>query len=193
MRLTRLLGRVPVLGWVVAGLVVAGLVAWPLGGWDTVRLVSREVPSFDEGETLEGHRFDLTLGSLRLSDTHPAGYEADPETNEIYLILDVEVVNVTDESTSPAPLGSVIVPDDPRFAELNENYVLDDGTSGPELNPGLPRHVEVVWTVDDRDFADGDEIAFRLRDSIPRKAILFRGITWGDYFEAGAAERVIGA
>ncbi len=186
----RLLARVPVVGWIISGLVVAALVAWPLGGWDTVTLTSRVIPTYDEGETLEGHRFDITLGELRLSDTSPAGYEAGE--GEAYLILEVDVVNVSTETTGPAPLDGLIVADDPRLDGVYGAYVLAaDGTGGPELNPGLPRELEAVWTVDPALFAEGDSLRFRLRDSIPRKALLYTGTAWSDYFEAGVAVRVV--
>lgn len=191
MRLRRLAARVPVVARIAVVVALAALVAWPLGGWDTVTLTSRVIPTYDEGETLEGHRFDIALGDLRLSDTHPAGYDAGED--ETYLILTVEVVNVSTETTGPAPLDGLVVADDPRLDGVSGSYYLAvDGTGSPELNPGLPRELEAVWTVDPGLFADGDSLHFRLRDSIPRKALLYTGTAWSDYFEAGVADRVVG-
>lgn len=191
MRLRRLAARVPAVARIALVVALAALVAWPLGGWDTVTLTSRVIPSYDAGETFRGHRFDVTVGGLRLSDTHPAGYEAGDD--ETFLILTVDVLNISSEATGPAPLDGLIVADDPRLDGLHGSYILAmDGTTSPELNPGLPRELEIVWSVDPALFADGDTVHFRLRDAIPRKALLYSGTAWSDYFEAGVADRVVG-
>lgn len=185
------LRRIPLLAWIAGPLALAALVAWPLGGWDTVTLVSRELPSYASNQVLHGHRFDLRVDDAWLTDRHPAGYLSGPEEGETYLVVRVEATNVTQEATTAAPLDDHVIPDlpPPPLGFWQVDYVLVvDGSSLPELNPGLPRVIEMVWTIPETAVEPGDDLRIALYDTLPAKAFLWYGLRW-DPVEAGYAIR----
>jgi hypothetical protein len=189
----RLLRRIPMLAWIFGVIAAAGLIAWPLGGWDTVRVVSKEIPTFAEGEVFHGHRFDVTVNDVHLTKQDPAGY-SDADDGEIFLIARVEVMNVWHE---PSDVSALV-----RYNLLLENGKFDhpfpptvvlvaDGTTGPELNQGLSRTVDLVWTISDTAVEPGDTVTFQLYDSVPRAALVFYGTSWVDLVEVGTAKREV--
>lgn len=185
------LRRIPLLAWVAGPIALAALIAWPLGGWDTVTLVSRELPAYASNQVLHGHRFDFRVDDAWLTDQHPAGYLTGPDEGETYLVIRVEATNVTDDATGPSPLEDHVIPDlpPPALGFWQVDYVLvDDGSSLPELNPGLPRLIEMVWTIPDGSVDPGDDLRIALYDTIPAKAFLWYGLRW-DPVEAGYAIR----
>lgn len=185
------LRRIPLLAWIAGPVALAALVAWPLGGWDTVTLVSRELPSYASNQVLHGHRFDLRVDDAWLTDQHPAGYLSGPDPGEVFLVVRVEATNVTDEATTAAPLDDHVIPDlpAPELGFWQIDYVLvDDASTLPELNPGLPRLVEMVWTIPESAVHPGDDLRIALFDTVPYKAFLWYGLRW-DPVETGYAIR----
>ncbi|MEO5919843.1 MAG: hypothetical protein ABIQ01_01740 [Pseudolysinimonas sp.] len=196
MTLAQRLSRIPLLVWIVAPLALAALVAWPLGGWDTVTLVSRTLPQFKSNQVLHTRRFDIRVDDAWLTtNDHPAGY-GPPEPGEIYLVVRVEITNVTDDVATASDLGGYLIPlvdglDADRSSGVS--YVLaTDHTSLPELNPGLPRDMELVWTVQSTSIAAGDDLRIDLYDGVPAKSTLFYGLRW-DFVPAGYAIRNVNA
>jgi hypothetical protein len=186
------LRRIPLLVWIVVPIALAALIAWPLGGWDTVTLVSRTLPEYRSNQVLHTHRFDIRVDDAWLTTTeHPAGY-GPPEPTEIYLVVSVEITNVTDDVATASDLGGYLIPlvdgvEADRYTGVD--YVLAlDHTSLPELNPGLPRDLELVWTVPSDSIAAGDDLRIDLYDGVPAKSILFYGLRW-DFVPAGYAIR----
>lgn len=187
----KLLRRVPLLVWIFGVIAAAALVAWPLGGWDTVRVVSKEIPTFEPGEVFHGHRFDVAINGVDLRNTSPQGY--DPHDGNIYLIVHTEVTNVWHEAAGAGELDANIVLEDHRLdGDLGVSYALaDDGTRGPELNPGMARAVDLVYEVPRTEVGVGDTVTFTLYDSIPREGFVIAGTSWVDLFVAGTAERKV--
>jgi len=187
-----LLRRVPLLVWILAPVVVAALVAWPLGGWDTVKVVSKVLPTYADGQTFHGHRFDVEIGDVHLSTTDPRGNDA--KDGKVFLIADVEVTNVWHEPTT----AGTLVYDNLKLEKkkfdgaLGPDVMLaEDGTFNPELNMGMRRSIEVVWTVPDTALQSGDTVHFQLYDAVPRAGFVIHGTSWADSFEAATAVRTI--
>lgn len=189
------LRRVPLLVWIVAPVLLAALIAWPLGGWDTVTLVSRTLPQFASNQTLHGHRFDIRIDDAWVSDVHPAYGAADPDDHEQYLIVTATVTNTTRDVATSSDLREYIAPQVPGvdltgFGSLD--YVLAaDASTLPELNPGLPRDLELVYTVPAGTVKPGDDLRIDLSDALSRQSFLSYGLFW-DYFPAGYAIRNVG-
>ncbi len=189
------LRRIPLLAWIAGPVALAALIAWPLGGWDTVGLVSRELPSYASNQVLHGHRFDLRIDDAWVTDRHPAGYLSGPAPGEAYFVIRVEATNVSDEATTARPIDDHVIPElpEPELGYWPVEYVLvDDGSTLPELNPGLPRLVELVWTIPDTAVRRGDDLRIALFDTVPVKAFLWYGLRW-EPVEAGYATRNVSA
>ncbi|MBX3194384.1 MAG: hypothetical protein KF727_04705 [Microbacteriaceae bacterium] len=201
MSIARRLRRIPVLVWIVAPVVLAALIAWPLGGWDTVELRSRVLPEYAANQVLHTHRFDVRVGEAWLTmDHHPAGYDApDPlpgDPAEIYLVVRAEFTNTTAEPARASDLGGYLVPEidgvnlSTGFVPID--YVLAaDGTTLPELNPGLERELLLVWTIPRGSIEPGDELRIALFDGVPQKSTLGYGLLW-ILEPAGYAIRTVG-
>jgi hypothetical protein len=188
--------RIPLLIRIVVPIAVAALVAWPLGGWDTVTLVSRTLPEYESNQVLHAHRFDIRVDDAWVTTTdHPAGY-GEPEPGEIYLVVRVEITNVTDDVATASDLGGYLIPlvdgvEADQYTAID--YVLAvDGTALPELNPGLSRDMELVWTVPRDAITAGHDLRIDLYDGVPAKSILFYGLRW-DFVPAGYAIRNVDA
>jgi hypothetical protein len=188
------LRRIPVLLWIVVTAALAALVAWPLGGWDTVTLVSRTLPEYESNQVLHTHRFDIRVDDAWLTTTqHPAGY-SEPEPGEVYLVVDVEFTNVTRDTATSSELSGYLEPvigGEPLEAGFGTDFVLaDDGSTLPELNPALLRRMQLVWTIDANAVRPGDDLRIDLFDGVPAKSTLFYGLRW-DFEPAGYAVRTV--
>jgi hypothetical protein len=193
---------IPLLAWILGPVAVAALIAWPLGGWDTVTLVSRTLPEFASNQVLHTHRFDIRVDDAWLTtDEHPAGYgpptplvEGDPPL--VYLVVRVEFTNVTRDVATSSELGGYLVPviDGVDIDEYSvSSFVLtDDHSSLPELNPGLVRDMQLVWTIPEGSVEAGDDLRIDLYDAVPQKSWLFYGLRW-DFEPAGYAVRNLDA
>lgn len=196
MRFAQRLRRVPLLLWIVVPVALAALIAWPLGGWDTVTLVSRTLPEYESNQVLHTHRFDVRVDDAWLTTTqHPAGY-GEPEAGEVYLVIRAEFTNVTEDAATASVLNGYLIPriegvDMDEYTGVDYVLALDD-TSLPELNPGLSRDMELVWTIPEGIIEPGDDLRIDLYDGVPAKSILFYGLRW-DFVPAGYATRNVDA
>jgi hypothetical protein len=188
------LRRIPVLLWIPLPVALAALVAWPLGGWETVTLVSRTLPQFESNQVVHTHRFDIRVDDAWLTTAkHPAGY-SEPDEGEIYLVIAVEVTNTTRDTATSSDLSDYLEPvidGEPVDGGFGVDYVLAaDHTTLPEINPGLPRLMQLVWTIPTGDVAPGDDLRIDLFDGVPTKSTLFYGLRW-DFEAAGYAIRTV--
>jgi hypothetical protein len=72
---------------------------------------------------------------------------------------------------------------------LDYVLALDDSTL-PELNPGLPRDLLLVYTITPGLVTEGSELRVELSDALPRESFLSYGTVW-DPFPAGYAVRKV--
>jgi hypothetical protein len=196
------LSRIPLLAWIAGPIALVALVAWPLGGWDTVTLVSRELPSYASNQVLHTHRFDIRVDDAWLTvDGHPAGYSAPEPLEEgdpalIYLVVRAEFTNVTRDSATSSDLGGYLIPVI-EGVDIDEysvsSYVLSaDHSTLPELNPGLVRDMQLVWEIPEGSLEPGEDLRIDLYDAIPQKSWLLFGLRW-DFEPAGYAVRNVDA
>lgn len=182
--MTARLQRVHPLILIASAVIVAALIAWPLGGWDTVSLQSKTVPTVQPGETVAGQQYALSVDGLELTEVNPDGF-TEPETGETFLIarLTVEIQSDTaaDASSmarsrdSPIAVGIVAgfgtdVDGDVRLKS--------DNTSSPILQPGLPTELIVVWTVPTASIGAGDEVTVSIIDRTLTENFLTLGRAW---------------
>ena len=185
------LRRIPVLLWIVVPIALAALIAWPLGGWDTVTLVSQALPEYKSNQVLHTHRFDVRVDDAWLTtDHHPAGYG--PPGEGIYLVVQAEFTNVTRDIAGASDLGGYLIPvidGVPIDLYTSTSTVLvADKTTLPELNPGLSRDLYLVWTIPDGSVEPGDDLRIDMYDGVPSKSILFAGLRY-DWVKAAYAIR----
>jgi hypothetical protein len=181
----RLTGWMPVIV-IVAVAAVGGLVAIPLGGWDTVDLVSDDIPEQPLGQPYVGAQWTIAIDDLYLSDTHPDGFtELDP--GQVVLVVVATMENMRDEPAYPIS-GSALYPFTiPGVVVLDELvdvdyqvYLARDESFGPLLNPGVPDTVEFFFTVPVSQFHGGDELRIGIPDGTAEEADLFEGTRWVD-------------
>jgi hypothetical protein len=189
------LRRIPLLVWIIVPIAFAALLAWPLGGWDTVKLVSRTLPEYDSGQVLHGHRLDIAIGDAWLTDTHPVYGPPDEGDDEEYLVVEITVTNVTREYATSSVLRDYIAPevdglDTSSFSTMDTVLTLDDSTL-PEFNPGLSRDLELVYTITPGALTAGDDLRIDLNDAKSRASFIGYGQVW-DTFPAGYAIRAVG-
>jgi hypothetical protein len=181
------LARVNPFIWIGAVAVIGGLVAWPLGGWDTVELVSTRIPQVEPGTRVDGNQFSVTVEGVELTDMHPDGY-TEPEPGWEFLTMDLSVVNETDATElslylADASFGIVTVDDGvlgwgTTMLDVS-GYVIDpdiylraDDTFLPDLQPGLEAPVLLVWQIPVDTFEVGDQITVGVVDRVPYERTL---------------------
>lgn len=185
------LRRIPLLVRILVPVALAALIAWPLGGWDTVTLVSRTLPEYQSNQVFHSHRFDIRVDDAWITTTqHPLGYEAEP--GEVFLVIRADVTNTTRDVATSSDLGGYLRPQI-EGQDIDEytgvTYLLTlDRTTLPELNPGLIRDMQLVFTIPEGSLEPGDDLRVDLYDAIPQKSILFYGYRW-DPVLAGYAIR----
>lgn len=186
---------------IVAGvLLAAGLVAIPLGGWDTVQLQSRVVPSHPVGEAFAGHRVATSIDGVYLTDDPPDEY-TEREPGMTYLVVVTTMENVTKEPELPIwssdfhpfTIPGVIELGEPLGWDDYEVFLERDLTSNPWLLPGVPEELRVYFPVRTTAFAVGDEIAVGITDADPEEADLYVGTRWVDPHVAVEVAVTIGA
>ena len=193
MTLGERLRRIPLLVWIVAPVALAALIAWPLGGWDTATLASRVLPEYASNQVLHTHQFDIRIDDAWLTrDHHPAGYSAPDDDSETYLVMRLDVTNVTSHAEPTSALDGYVWPaiDGIEYGDyVQTDYVLvSDRTTLPEFNPGVRRDLYVVWTVSTRSVKPGDDLRIDLYDATPHVAKVYYGTRW-DFEQAAYAVR----
>jgi hypothetical protein len=177
--------------WIGAVAAVGALVAWPLGGWDTVELVSTRIPQVEPGTRVAGNQFSVTVEAVELTEVHPDGF-TEPEPGWEFLIMDVSLVNETDATelslyTGDASFGSLTVDDGVlgwgTTMQDVSGYVIDpdiylraDGTFLPDLQPGLEAPLLMVWQVPVGTFIAGNQMTVGVVDRTPYQRTLGVGI-----------------
>jgi hypothetical protein len=186
----QLKGWMPVL--VVGGaLAIGGVAAIPLGGWDTVDLVSDDIPEQPLGEPYAGAQWNMAIDDLYLTDEHPDGF-TELEPGEVFLAVVATMENVRSEPEYPFGSQSTYWFTIPGLVEHGVGVPLDtysvllerDMSFGPLLSPGVPDTVLFVFVVREADFADGDEVRVGLTDGTPEPATIIEGTRWVDVHTA---------
>lgn len=182
----RIRGWMPVI--VIVGIAaVGGVVALPLGGWDTVDLVSDDIPEQPIGQPYAGARWTISIDDVYLTDEHPDGV-TEFEPGDIGLVIVATLENMrpepqypmTDSSFYPFILPGAIEPGE--YLPLSDYTILlaRDGSFGPVLSPGIPDTIEVIVAVPESQFAAGDELRIGILDGTPEDADIIEGTRWVD-------------
>lgn len=175
-RLRAAADRVPT-KWFAAigtGLFLAATAAF--GGLATV--AAEPVPELEVGETHIGPLYALSVDRAFLFD-ELAEAGAYPAEGQRVLALRITVENVW---TSPEGVSgmretlSVAVPG----AELTSMARIDDATTNPRLQPGVPAELAVAWLVPDDALAGGDEVTVTVSDPTLRTGQAVTSGQWWD-------------
>jgi hypothetical protein len=177
---------------IAGGVLAAGaLVALPLGGWDTVDLVSDEIPEQPIGQPYVGAQWTISIDDVYLTEVHPDGY-TELEPSEALLVVVATLEDMRAEPQYPLSSSSFYEFTIPGVLTLGEYlpisdysvYLARDGSFNPYLSPGIPDTLQYVFLVDDGDFAKGDEIRIALIDATPEEADIIEGTRWVDVHTA---------
>jgi hypothetical protein len=109
-------------------------------------------------------------------------------------VVAVEVTNTTRDAARASDLRGYLQPQiegfDPDAFGVRDYVLATDDTSLPELNPGLVRDLELVYTIPPGSVRAGQDLRIDLYDAIPRKAFLYRGLAWDQFLAAYAVRNV---
>jgi len=121
----------------------------------------------------------LTVERAVLIDELP-GSGTFPEKGQRVLAIVVDVENNWDEPlTSPVVAETFSVPG--RSADTSSAARMDDSTSAPVLQPGVPAQLVYTWAVDAGDYAAGDQLVVTLNDlSLYTGSFVMQGSSWED-------------
>ncbi|GEK80470.1 hypothetical protein [Agrococcus baldri] len=142
------------------------------------------------GEAHEGPMVSLApQRAVLIDDFVEGGASADAEEHERVLVVIVDAVNVWDR-----PVGGLSTEfrETLRLQPLPELPAegvarFDDGTIGPDLQPGVPVQLAVSWLVPDDAFAEGDELRLELFDHTLHTG---QSVTYGEFWDDAALAAV---
>lgn len=151
--------------WGVAAVVVAVIAI--TGGWG--RATPAEVARVDAGEPVDvGQVAIAATGWTVRSDIETSALE-DIEGAAGWLVVAVDVTAATDATTTFPDNAIDLAPDDDlSSSEPPRVVLLPDGTVAPDLQPGLPVRLALLWPVSESpagDSLDLDYIRSTLNDS----------------------------
>ena len=193
MSLRSRLARIHPFVWIAVAAVIGGLIAWPLGGWDTVELQSTKVPQVAPGTLVKGHHYSVEVDSAEVTGVHPDGFsEAEPGWE--WLVMQVEITNEADITELSYGIASddkgVIIVDDGTlgwgttnlgpdgYVVDSDNYLVADDTFNPDLQPGLPTRLRMVFPVRAGTWNAGDTMTVGIVDRTSYALSLSVGTGW---------------
>lgn len=179
-RRPRRLGRgIVALGCAVLAIVAAGVVAIPLGGWDTVALVSARTPELAPGEEYRGQHYSVAIEEAWVGTTTPDEYD-EPEDGMTFVFVRAVMRN---EWREPDTDGDDAI----RFAALQQLEtaydriprvrVRSDG-SAADFPPGVTSELLLQWEVPIGSVEPGEPLRLQVIDGTPAEAQLFSGTAW---------------
>lgn len=155
--------------WLVtgaAGLAIVSTAAF--GGLSDAPVA--ELPRIEVGETHHGAQLDITPDRAILVDALPEQY-FEPEPGNRLLIVTATVLDTW--NTPATTLNNVGAGDNLRALGVVDDaplgvVLLVDGTTTPELQPGVPAQLGWVWEVRSNAFAAGDSVRVDIYDKVYR-------------------------
>lgn len=126
-------------------------IAWPLGGLEDG---TKRPPTITRGQSVTGHRLQITPGRAAFTTLDPAPAYGDPKPGR-FVVLDLVVRNV---STMPVDLTTVYLDLSAKIdrytldpvADLHDQQILRDDNDAGMLNPKMPEKVRISWRVPDQ-------------------------------------------
>lgn len=165
-----------------AGLATAAFLAATAAFGGLATAASPELAQLEPGDAHVTDQRSLTVKRAVLIDELP-GSGVSPEEGQRVLALIVDVENTWDEPQGAGPEGigeSFVIRGVDAEAESSVAR-LDDATTGPELQPGVPAELVYTWAVDADDYAAGDELTVTLRElTLYTGSFVMTGQTWTD-------------
>ncbi|KDA06891.1 hypothetical protein DC31_07955 [Microbacterium sp. CH12i] len=177
--ITAVSDRVPAkwLGGIATGIVLAATAAF--GG-----LASVPVPALPElvaGETFTGASLEMTVEQASILDERrETGVTA--AEGERLLVLTVEVTNIDDEPRPAISDGSVSEIRIDGVGDVKPTIArLDDGTTFPWLQSGVPAELTLTWAVPTSLFVDRDDVRIALYTATKKTgSFVITGTFWDD-------------
>lgn len=159
---------------IATGLFLAATAAF--GGLATA--AADPVGEIEVGKTHRGPLFALSVDRAFLFD-ELGGSGAYPAEGERVLALRVTVENVWSSPEGFSGMRETLAVTLPG-AELTSMARIDDATTNPRLQPGVPAEVVVTWLVPEDALADGDEVTVIISDPVLRTGQAVTSGQWWD-------------
>lgn len=165
-----------------AGLATAAFLAATAAFGGLATAAPPELEQLEPGDAHVTDQRSLTVKRAVLIDELP-GSGVSPEEGQRVLALIVDVENTWDEPQKSGIEGigeSFVI--EGIDAEADSSVArLDDATTQPRLQPGVPAELVYTWAVDADDYAAGDELTVTLRElTLYTGSFVMRGQTWSD-------------
>lgn len=136
------------------------------------------------GDEHRSDEFSLRVERAVLLDEFPeAGAYVDEDADERVLAVQVRIENLWSQ---PLSAGTISMAQSVRIDELPDTPIesvarIDDATTSPWLQPGIPADIVLTWIVDAGAFADGDVLHVTLNDlSLYTGSFVTTGQSWED-------------
>lgn len=180
-------------GWARAlvALVVVGALAVPLGGWDTVERGAGEVQVLEPGERHSADQYATRIDRAEVVDVRP-GSSLDPEPGVAYLAVYGRVENRTDATVTPSTSLLSVRPGGRALDDVGSILLVADGSSTPDLQPGLEAEVVFVWEIEEGEVVAGDDLEVAVVDRTEIESYLTAGTTWIDPRVGAVVDLVVG-
>ncbi|NLP83409.1 hypothetical protein HF576_06105 [Microbacterium sp. CFH 90308] len=166
-----------------AGLATAAFLAATAAFGGLATAAPPELAQLEPGDAHVTDQRSLTVKRAVLIDELP-GSGVFPEEGQRVLALVVDVENTWDEPQGS--FGKESIGDSFTIegvdAEADSSVArLDDATTSPELQPGVPAELVYTWAVDADDYAEGDELTVTLQElSLYTGSFVMNGQWWTD-------------
>lgn len=165
-----------------AGLATAAFLAATAAFGGLATAATPEPAQLEPGDAHVTDQRSLTVKRAVLIDELP-GSGVSPEEGQRVLALIVDVENTWDKPQKSGIEGigeSFVI--EGIDAEADSSVArLDDATTQPRLQPGVPAELVYTWAVDADDYAAGDELTVTLRElTLYTGSFVMRGQTWSD-------------
>ena len=136
------------------------------------------------GQEHRSEEFALTVERAVLLDDFPeAGARVDEDADERVLAVQVNITNRWDRplSAGPISMSETLHIDELSDTPMESVARIDDATTSPWLQPGIPVDIVLTWIVDADALADGDVLHVTISDlSLYTGSFVTTGQSWED-------------
>lgn len=151
-----------------------------------------EIAHLKSGETFNNDLYSITVDKAFIFD-ELTGSGAHPEEGEQVLALRVEATNLwyrPEWGSGSGSLPQSVIVDNPR-AEYAAIARIDDSTTSPRLQPGIPSPIVLTWTIPRGSISDGDTVRIILNNvTLSEGQFITTGESWGDFTPAATMDLV---
>lgn len=151
--------------------------------------------AIEAGQEYRNDQFSFAVERAVLLDSFPeAGAYPDEEKGERVLAVQMSIENLWDRTiiAYPSTMDESLRIEELEGAAAHSVARLDDATSAPHLQPGIPVELVITWIIDGDQFSEGDAVNLTLSDlSLYTGTFVMSGQMWDDPVPAATLALVL--